>query len=751
MLYHRLKSRCLFFMLQIPKFSLFVKGEEDRETEVYVSLLPLPDRPVFSPEELDVLQSCHQSIFSDVLKIIPPSLECNFTESEKDYIIVPLSIGGVDNDRILSGAINYDVASTISVPFECQTPKWPCPLQQFDNVLVSVCHRAAVSLPIGDELFKVTVDNTISPLSPFPTPQFASFKDYYEKKHNYKIQDLKQPALRACRFSITSLKYLTSRYGGVSPSNQRKPQQQDQKMHITLFPELVTIFPISANVFRLLKCLPSILWRLESLLLVEELATEIQLGDLDFETRIFTDTHLKGSGDVGYGSLPTQMLKYDRGAFLYKPNNAIPRKDLFSRGPDNGLLLQALTPKAANDSINLERLELLGDSLLKISSSIYLLNKLSNAHEGKLSSARSRRISNLKLYSQAKRKNILGRILSNDILMGSDSKSALERLRFSPPGYIILKPESSSTSSPYLLCPENINTQAEERKYLYHKFSDKMAADCMEALIGACTVSGGIEGGLKFMEWLDIGITMPNNLKGHLLFDSDITMTTADDMAPLTIAQSSYTFRKYFGLPNLDCDVNVKNREEFNRLLSLTSAVQQKLGYQFNRHCLLIEALTHLSYAWNKLTGCYQRLEFLGDAVLDYLITSYLYNLDESMTPGIISNLRSALVCNHSLAELTVGIELHKNLQHSSPELFKKIGIYAGALKRSQSADSDVARLVDEMSLEEQEEAIVEEDEDNDSDDSEVIKERERDTAEEREGEGEMEGGRDGGRDGWRQ
>ena len=639
-------------------------------------------------------------------------MEWNCVDSAKDYLVVPVTVQRIEREGLQSVAIDYEVASILSNPSEHPKPSWPCPLEEYDHALVTVLHRDEVTLPVGAELYKVTVDHTHSPESLFPTPQFESFRDYYKIKHNYEIKDLNQPALKASRFGISSLKYLTSRYEGASPNLQRK-HKEDKKTHTILFPEIVKIFPISPNVFKQLKCLPSILWRLESLLLAEELSEELSLGDLCFNTRIFTDTPLKGHSDIGFGTLPTQVLKYDGKKFdSCSKNAAIPRKDVFSRGPDNGLLLQALTPKSANDAINLERLELLGDSLLKIASSVSLLNARPDAHEKKLSSSRTRRVSNLKLYVQAKRKDFCGRICSNDILTGSESDSALDRMRYLPSGYV-LKPDCSTNQLPNILRSENIDTiKSEEIKYLYHRFSDKMAADCMEALIGACTVAGGVEGGLKFIDCLSIGITLSNDVLAKFNLDhSDITMTHDDESAPLTIAQSSYIFRKYFGFPKLYSDANVTDRETFNRLISQVSTVQRKIQYQFKNHSLLIEAMTHSSYSRKTLGGCYQRLEFLGDAILDYLVSSYLYNLDQSMTPGAISNMKSALVCNHSLAELSVSVELHKNLLHGSPELFKKIRIYSSGIKQRDEEDSE---LVEGMSLETPSE--------EGSDDEEVIK-----------------------------
>ncbi|CAF5048596.1 unnamed protein product, partial [Rotaria magnacalcarata] len=56
------------------------------------------------------------------------------------------------------------------------------------------------------------------------------------------------------------------------------------------------------------------------------------------------------------------------------------------------------------------------------------------------------------------------------------------------------------------------------------------------------------------------------------------------------------------------------------------------------------------SYSYNTITDCYQRLEFLGDAVLDYVITRYLYEHPKRHSPGELTDLRSALVNNNIFA-----------------------------------------------------------------------------------------------------
>lgn len=70
---------------------------------------------------------------------------------------------------------------------------------------------------------------------------------------------------------------------------------------------------------------------------------------------------------------------------------------------------------------------------------------------------------------------------------------------------------------------------------------------------------------------------------------------------------------------------------------------------------------------------CYQRLEFLGDAILDYLITKHLYEDPRQHSPGVLTDLRSALVNNTIFASLAVKYDYHKYFKAVSPELFHVI------------------------------------------------------------------------------
>lgn len=80
--------------------------------------------------------------------------------------------------------------------------------------------------------------------------------------------------------------------------------------------------------------------------------------------------------------------------------------------------------------------------------------------------------------------------------------------------------------------------------------------------------------------------------------------------------------------------------------------ISQAIGYRFRDETLLQTALTHSSYVnENKLpySANNERLEFLGDAVLDAVISDYLYRLHPEAEEGSLTKLRAAMVCEQAL------------------------------------------------------------------------------------------------------
>ncbi|MBE6636370.1 MAG: ribonuclease III, partial [Ruminococcaceae bacterium] len=96
-------------------------------------------------------------------------------------------------------------------------------------------------------------------------------------------------------------------------------------------------------------------------------------------------------------------------------------------------------------------------------------------------------------------------------------------------------------------------------------------------------------------------------------------------------------------------------------------ALEQQIGYRFTDSRHLILALSHSSYsnemrAKEKLTPCNERLEFLGDAVLSFLTSRYLYDNYPELPEGDLSRIRAGAVCEKTLCKLANDIALGRYL-----------------------------------------------------------------------------------------
>ena len=116
-----------------------------------------------------------------------------------------------------------------------------------------------------------------------------------------------------------------------------------------------------------------------------------------------------------------------------------------------------------------------------------------------------------------------------------------------------------------------------------------------------------------------------------------------------------FTFPEFQGAINLEND-----HHEIKQVNPFEYAGQ--LGIEFNDPLLLLRALTHRSYLNENPDSLEdnERLEFLGDAVLDFLVGAWLYNRFPEMPEGNLTRLRSALVRTENLAKFAEEIELGK-------------------------------------------------------------------------------------------
>ena len=77
--------------------------------------------------------------------------------------------------------------------------------------------------------------------------------------------------------------------------------------------------------------------------------------------------------------------------------------------------------------------------------------------------------------------------------------------------------------------------------------------------------------------------------------------------------------------------------------------LEQEVGYHFQNKELLKRALTHTSYAYENHVESYEKLEFLGDSILEFVSSNYLYHHYPKLTEGEMTKVRAGVVCEESL------------------------------------------------------------------------------------------------------
>lgn len=99
--------------------------------------------------------------------------------------------------------------------------------------------------------------------------------------------------------------------------------------------------------------------------------------------------------------------------------------------------------------------------------------------------------------------------------------------------------------------------------------------------------------------------------------------------------------------------------------MKLQNEFEEKIGYHFTDGKLLVQALTHSSYANERHMGKLsdnERLEFLGDAVLELAASEFLFHKYPKWPEGELTRMRASLVCEPTLAFCTRELDLGKYL-----------------------------------------------------------------------------------------
>ena len=372
----------------------------------------------------------------------------------------------------------------------------------------------------------------------------TTFEDYFREKHSV---TLKYPELNLLEAEhMPRLQNLLS--------SRMKARLEDERVKLYLPVELCFAAPLSIGNYDALAQLPSVLSKLEMQLVVHE--------------------------------------------FLLSFNVV--------QGISVSQLFPAFCAANANQPVNYERLETLGDSLLKYLTSSNLYNKYPHLDEGGLSSHRAHIVNNKRLAQLASKFDLGSFLIASPFYARSWTL-----------------PEITGSRSNRKDMPKDASADTQ-------LVSMKMMADFTESLLGAFYVGAGIDGAKWFAERFEV-------------VDTEIRLI--DRTVPTEVYQ--------------------------------THPLELGLKYEFTDKRLLMEALTHASYT-SATTQSYQRLEFLGDAALDWLITRHLFQKFSAATSMHMTEMRQATVNNNSFGRLAVQLGLHENLLHPSDVLRQDVNQFVG-------------------------------------------------------------------------
>ena len=80
--------------------------------------------------------------------------------------------------------------------------------------------------------------------------------------------------------------------------------------------------------------------------------------------------------------------------------------------------------------------------------------------------------------------------------------------------------------------------------------------------------------------------------------------------------------------------------------------IEENIGYKFKNKQLLKKALTHTSYAYENKVESNEKLEFLGDAILEVIVSKFLFLNYNNLSEGEMTKVRASVVCENSLYQV---------------------------------------------------------------------------------------------------
>lgn len=191
-----------------------------------------------------------------------------------------------------------------------------------------------------------------------------------------------------------------------------------------------------------------------------------------------------------------------------------------------------------------------------------------------------------------------------------------------------------------------------------HVLGDKTIADVSEALIGAALLTHHDS----------------KNMDPAVHAVSELVCSADHTMAKFADYYLNYKLPKYQTAPSTAAQRNLAEKIELQH------------GYHFKHPRLLRSAFAHPSYPTNyEKVPNYQRLEFLGDALLDMACINFIFHRFPSRDPQWLTEHKMAMVSNQFLGALCVKLGFHRHLLYLHPAIGKRIKDYVDEIEEAKN------------------------------------------------------------------
>ncbi|CAG9310941.1 unnamed protein product [Blepharisma stoltei] len=328
---------------------------------------------------------------------------------------------------------------------------------------------------------------------------------------------------------------------------------------------------------------------------------------------------LKASTWLQCGNLLSALVELESASYIWEFAQTFGYKGCFK------YLKDACTNPYLDSKNNYDYLQILGNSILKVVSTIHVYFRYPKKNEYQLSISRFKNISSPNL-SSAGWKFELQRFLKTNSLKIS---------KFRPPFY-----------ASKMISGETWDVE--------HKITDKMMADFVEALIGALYLGNGIYDAAQFIYDLEILIK-------DSAYEDTMKLLSNDNFTILDL-------RRIFSLPGNQLKLGELLPILYDPTIKKIEIIESSLDYYFSNKNLLSQALTH--YSSDPIRN-YNRFEFLGNSIIDFTVLSELFVFGQ-FTPEELTTFRHILVSNNFLRKLAISTGLDKHI-HVKDELKTEI------------------------------------------------------------------------------